>query len=267
VTMPNTPNLVASLATVPTVNCPSDYYPTAANGECTKVSLPVLKNDLFWQNRPFHLEVGGPGAELLNQQNVVTLVPTLNQTSTGDCPSGASYWDIGVRGDTGPSDHSSGFTLTPLYSILTDASDYPSGNNLGADPALLRQYCNGSRLPPENGGLGYAVPPGVADATVPNPLFNLTPSATVDEGNNWINMSYGPLSLFNMALIPGSTGYNVPLGDYSIATSSPAVNSATGAGAPDHDFFGNPRPSGASNPASCGYDVGAVQLPGPANCR
>src|SRR2546430_11299064 len=27
-----------------------------------------------------------------NQQNVVTLVPTLNQTATGQCVSGAHYW-------------------------------------------------------------------------------------------------------------------------------------------------------------------------------
>ncbi len=260
VTMPNTPNLVAALGTITTVNCPTGYYATVANGDCRRISLPLLRNDLFWQNRPFHVEVGGLGAELLNQQNVVTLVPTLNQTVTGDCPTGANYWDIGVRGDTGPSDHSSGFTLTPTYSILTDATDYPSGNNLGTNPALLSQYCNGSRVPPENGGLGYAVPPGVADATVPNPLFNLTPSATVDEGNNWINMSYGPLSLVNASILAGGTGYNIPLGNYSISGTSPAINSATSITAPNHDFFGNPRPS--SQAGVCGYDIGAVQIPG-----
>jgi len=204
--------------------------------------------------------VGGLGSGLLNQQNVVALNPALNQTYTGQCVTGANYWDIGVRGDTGPADHSSGFTLHPTYSILTDATDYPGANNLGANPALLSQYCNGSRLPPENGGLGYAVPPGVADATVPNPLFNLTPSATVDEGNNWINMSYGPLSLFNESKLPGSAGYNVPLGNYSISTTSPAINSAAATGAPTYDFFGNPRPSSVSG--TCGYDIGAVQLPG-----
>ena len=47
--------------------------------------------------------------------------------------------------------------------------------------------------------MGYQVPPGISDATVPNPIFNLTPAATVDEGNNWINISWGPLALTNPA--------------------------------------------------------------------
>src|SRR5205823_10195983 len=46
------------------------------------------------------------------QQATVTLAPQLNQTSTGQCvaPQGntALYWDIGLRGDTGPNNHSSG---------------------------------------------------------------------------------------------------------------------------------------------------------------
>ena len=32
-------------------------------------------------------------------QNVVTLVPTLGQTATGQCATGAVYWDLGIRGD------------------------------------------------------------------------------------------------------------------------------------------------------------------------
>ena len=80
------------------------------------------------------------------------------------------------------------------YSVLTDASDYPGtganpSHNTNGDPAAISQYCNGSRWPPEFGSAGYQVPPGIADATVPNPVFSLTPSATVDEGNNWINLS------------------------------------------------------------------------------
>ena len=66
-----------------------------------------------------------------------------------------------------------------------------------SNPNVVSQYCNGSRIPPEIGGLGYQVPPGISDATVPNPIFNLTPAATVDEGNNWINISWGPLALTN----------------------------------------------------------------------
>ena len=63
----------------------------------------------------------------------------------------------------------------------------PEPTTARGQPALVSQYCNGSRTPPEAGGMGYKVPPGISDATVPNPIFNLTPAATVDEGNNWVN--------------------------------------------------------------------------------
>jgi len=62
------------------------------------------------------------------------------------------------------------------------------------------------------------VPVGVPDN---NPLyvaFTLNPAATVDEGNNWINMFYGPLSTVNPVTARGATGYNTPLGDYTHAT-------------------------------------------------
>ncbi|PYU49061.1 MAG: hypothetical protein DMG53_05855 [Acidobacteria bacterium] len=195
VSIQNSAVLIANLPNP--ITCPAGHFAgtTASNGTCRTVSYPLLANDVFWQNRPFNITVGALGGGTLNQQHVVTLVPTLSQTATGQCASGASYWDIGVRGDTGPSNHSSTVTLAPTYSVLTDAADYPSGNNLASNPGVVSQYCNGSRVPPENGGMGYQVPPGISDATVPNPIFNLTPAATVDEGNNWINMAWGPLAM------------------------------------------------------------------------
>ncbi len=65
--------------------------------------------------------------------------------------------------------------------------------------------------------MGYQVPPGISDATVPNPIFNLTPAATVDEGNNWINISWGPLALTNPVT-------NAALGNYAPAAGSPVIN-------------------------------------------
>ncbi|WP_185735470.1 Ig-like domain-containing protein [Burkholderia sp. Bp9090] len=255
VAMRHTSNLIASLPA--TVTCPAGY-PTAT--ACRQISYPILKNDLFWQNRTFNITVGDFGPNLLNQQHLVTLVPTLNQTSTGNCPSGANYWDIGIRGDTGPTNHNSGFTLHPVNSILTSFSGSYAGNgNLApSDPAFVNKYCNGSRVPPENGGLGYNVAPGISDATLPNPVFNLTPAATVDEGNNWVNMAYGPLSLNNAAAY-SSGGTLMPLlGNYQITANSPAVNTAASAGAPNHDIFGTPRPQ--LRPGGSGFDIGAVEF-------
>jgi hypothetical protein len=200
--------------------------------------------------------VGGLNPAIQGLQNVVTLNPTLNQAGhqTGYCDSKAVYWDIGAFGDTGPANHDSGLRLSPQYSILTDAADYPGRNNLGTNPAFISQYCNGSRVPPEGGGIGFSVPPGIADAVIPNPLFGLMPTATPDEGNQWINMSYGPLSLVNSSITAGSGGYNVPLGNYAIAAGSPAINNATGSNAPNHDIFGTPRPQAGR------FDIGAVEF-------
>src|ERR1700730_18135765 len=67
---------------------------------------PTLSNNILWQNRTFHITVAQP-------QNLIALVPALQQAKTGDCPAGAHYWDLGVLGDTSPTTHESGFTLSP----------------------------------------------------------------------------------------------------------------------------------------------------------
>jgi hypothetical protein len=269
VVLPNSAVLQANLP-ASGLSCPLGH---GTGSQCRTFSVPILANNILWQNRAFDIGVGSLGTGTLNQQNVVALYnPVLpwvastpgttvaNQTSTGACVSGTSYWDIGVRGDIGPSNHSSGLTLSPQGSIITDATDYPVSigqkANSGSNPAVISQYCNGSRVPPENGGLGYQVPPGISDATVPNPLFSLTPTATVDEGNNWINISWGPLSMTN----PQTP--DVLLGNYGLTATSPAINYITPLNvalyllAPSTDFYGNPRKT-TGNP---NVDVGAVEF-------
>jgi VCBS repeat-containing protein len=262
VAVPNSPQLLGSFTQA--ITCPANHP------NCGSISFPYLANNLFWQNRSFFIAVGGLGTGTTNQQNVVSLYNSSfngtpatqagSQAATGACPSGSSYWDIGVRGDTGPGNHGSGFTLAPQHSILTNASENGNGtgNKLGTDPKVTSQYCNGSRVPPENGGLGYQVPAGISDATVPNPIFNLTPTATVDEGNNWINISWGPLAMTSPA------NGNV-LGNYAPQSTSPVVdavptNSPTYSVAPTADFFGHPRPDVAGTQ----IDIGAVEVPGSA---
>jgi hypothetical protein len=143
---------------------------------------------------------------------------------------------------------------------MTDASDYPGANNTSTNPTFMSQYCNGSRTPPEYQSLGYQVPPGISDATVPNPIFSLTPAATVDEGNNWINISWGPLAMTSPVT-------NATLGNYAPASSSSAINHITSAAiaventalvgdttVPTTDFLGRTRPQGS------GFDSGAVEF-------
>jgi Bacterial Ig domain len=250
------------------------------NGDCMTVSYPKLENNLIWQNRAFNITVGTPGTSptavcsgLLCQQNTVQLVPALTQTSTGNCPAGATYWDIGVRLDKSATDHRQvsvvgGATsptlnpiLNPQWSILTQTTGYASTNLAPTAPGVTSQACNGAHVPPENGGTGYDAPPGISDATTPNPLFQLGVAATVDEGNNWINLHYGPLSLFGPVNGPNGTK---PLSDMTLIPGSPAINKVAGEGledAPTLDFYGTPRKT-ASNPTP---DIGAVEFVPPNN--
>ncbi len=72
--------------------------------------------------------------------------------------------------------------------------------------------------------MGITTPPGVPDNNPFYQNFNLAPAATVDEGNNWVNMFYGPLTTVNptiaRAATVGSTSsaspmiYGNPLGNY-----------------------------------------------------
>jgi len=250
------------------VTCPTGHGTTGSNGSCIKYSVPLLANNVIWQNRSYFIGVGDFGTGQQNQQKTVTLynsfttTPAPSQSTTGACTA-ASYWDIGVRGDTGPANHSvlTGTTLllSPTYSVLTDAVDYPGANNLGSTN-LASQYCNGSRVPPELGSMGYLVYPGTNEVNaLPTPVFSLTPAATVDEGNNWINMRWGPLALANPKT--GAT-----LGNYALAAGAPGIDaipstSTTYALAPTTDFFGKPRPDVDGDAGSTKYiDIGAIEF-------
>ncbi len=262
----------------------------AGHSQCAQFSNPVLSNNLFFQNRSFRITAPTPPAV-----GPVQLVPNLSQNTTGFCPAGTGspgttapfYWDIGVYNDTSPTNHASGLTLNPTYSMLTSTTGtgYASTNIAPASAGVVGQYCNGSRVPPEiasqlcagpNGqanaqgciqpgtvGLGITVPSGVPDSTPP-PLaqFSLTPAATVDEGSNWINMFYGPLSLVNPTILSGAAGYGAPIGNYALAAGSAAIDHIpTSVSHPSTDFFGNPRPDTGN---SSHFDIGAVEYVAPA---
>jgi hypothetical protein len=82
----------------------------------------------------------------------------------------------------------------------------------------------------------------------------------VDEGNNWVNLNWGPLSMTNPTVVGGANGNfggGLPLGNYGITTGSSAAGRVTGANyadAPAYDFFNTPRKPGSST------DSGAVRL-------
>jgi hypothetical protein len=276
VSVQNSAQLSANLPA--TVTCPANHYTSgsANNGNCRVASVPELYNNVFWQNSAYYVGVSGATSPQY-QQNLVTLYNAFQTTvagnqpqadatapngagtiitgGTGACLPGMSYWDIGVRGDTGPANRGA-VVLNPQYSVITDAGDYPGAHNTASNPTVISQYCNGSRTPPEFGASGWDVPPGIADATVPNPIFSLTPVATVDEGNNWINLRWGPLSLLNPVT-------NVVLANYGPASTSSVIGlipngTAEYTAAPATDFYGNARKTNKS------VDAGAVEFVAPA---
>jgi hypothetical protein len=146
--------------------------------------------------------------------------------------------------------------LTPDHSILTDllgANGYNNGHaNIAADPAPVSAYANGNRKP---------------SPFVPGFTTLIDTAATSDEGGNFIDIRFGPLTLWN-CLNPDGTvkspqsAANCPLfGNYHLAAASPAINAGanrTGSnGVPAVDFDGDARPAAA-------IDIGADELGGAA---
>jgi hypothetical protein len=229
----NTPLLVAAMGT--SVRCP---FALLGNTNCTGFSNPELSANIVWQNRTFHIDVNSNPTPGL--QNVVSLVPQINQAVTGACPAGAQYWEIGVLGDNpttqAAGSNPNGYKLNPLLGDMTTVAGYNTSvllGNVTTNPGFTSQYCNGSRVPPEivasvctnnanargcsSGGAtgGIGVPPGIPDIDPFYPLFTLNPAATVDEGNNWINMFWGPLSLSNASKYTAAGTALTPLGNYN----------------------------------------------------
>jgi hypothetical protein len=306
VTMVHTQNLLTAISQLPTVLgqrmvCPNGFgyangtASTLVNADCMTFSRPVLVNDLFWQNRSFHVNIVGSGTGLISQQNLVVIAPgaasnntpLAAQTATGQCPAGASYWDVGLRTDDVQSGLISAANnkLVITNSILTGTGDISNMNDVQASPTnrvgvanpVNAQICNGARVPPElcaaggNTGLsgaasclGYNAPPGASETTTSPQLFvfnGIQPTATVDEGHNWLNLVYGPLTLARpgvttptageQMLTVASTGLNT--GAYSIPGTSQAIGGGVGQAANNHDFFGNSRPTSGA------IAIGAVE--------
>jgi hypothetical protein len=259
---PNSPYLIASFPTTG-IACPANHP------NCKAISDPVLNNNVVWHNRSFHIELGPVNAAV--NQTSVTLTPQLNQSATGACDTSfptADYWDLGIRGDLNATNHGgTGLSLRPLYSVLSPNATGYDASNLLSDPVLTASYCNGSKVPPEFGGYGFAVPPGTDEGNVyTNHYFSLMPGATTDESNNWINLSWGPLAQTNLATSTtvGADPDNPLLNNSALQLSSPALDripttASTYATAPTTDFFGNPRP----DVTKTAIDIGAIEYQAP----
>jgi hypothetical protein len=125
--------------------------------------------------------------------------------------------------------------LNPRYSLLTDNADNAFylglATNITGDPAFVNPYFNGPR-----------------DAFAPSEFKTLQTAGAFDEGGNFIQVTFGPLSLVD------ADGTPTPLFDYHITAASDAINAGGPvAGRLLEDFDNDPRDD-------TGNDIGADEL-------
>jgi parallel beta-helix repeat protein len=201
-------------------------------------------DNIIRHNRSFYFS-GDP--EAIPEPEPYALVPVVGP----DGISGAVIDDLAVLGTTVPE------CLDPRYSILTSldpANTVPwvdrgcnyHASNLIDDPVFAFEYFNGGR--------GTTVRPG-------EPTTAISVPAAFDEGGNFIQVRFGPLTLIDAV---GNAS------DYHIASGSPAVDAGLDlTGESDDllmDFDVQPRPNPS---ATCGngqrkdldcVDIGADEL-------
>jgi hypothetical protein len=229
---------------------------TAALRSQYRFSNPALINNIVWHNRAFCWAITGPGPGQFG---------LFDPTASGGCntasPAGTNpvYVDLAVIGTAASGNFANRYVgagvdkLTPDHSILSDLlgpGGYDNGrSNKAADPLLVSGYANGNRKP---------------SPFVPGFTTAIDTAATSDEGGNFIDIRYGPLTLWNCLAPDGSVrtpqnAANCPLfGDYHLRTGSPAIDAGLAAsgsnGVPSVDFDGDARPGG---PAT---DIGADEV-------
>lgn len=160
-------------------------------------SNPTLDNNIVWHNRSFYWQM----VEGCDATTSTTPCFGLQPVIAAD-GSGAVYDDLAVRGTTG--------CLNPRNSVLTvlsDASCTYAASNLAADPMFVAEYVNGS--------------PGQT-IVMPETTTSLATAAALDEGGNFIDVRFGPLTLTNAVAIPDCPVGTCLLGDYHLQSGSPA---------------------------------------------
>ncbi len=176
---------------------------------CTRdcFSDPVLDNNIIWQNRSFYWRID-----------------PLGDPDPTNPPFGLvenRFWDLAVIGTSG--------ALEPRYSVLTDTAGY-GGTNVSAAPNFVAAYFNDA--------------PG---QTIQQPelTVGISTAAAFDEGGNFIDINFGPLSL-NLPVDGAGNPSDYHLGPDSSARDLGAPNLS------DVDFDGDPRPR--NTPLDAGAD-------------
>ncbi|NOS79331.1 MAG: hypothetical protein HOP35_15445 [Nitrospira sp.] len=196
---------------------------------CARYSDPVMENNIVLNNRSMFWEVD-------TQVN-----PPKGQLKT------AGVHDLGVLPE------GAGFLLHPMNGILTDGTiGYDVSNQLvidvmkadGTSDVFVNPYFN---APP---GFGSVQP----DGTILQLEFTTTlaSAAALDEGGNFIDVHYGPLT---------------PGGNYRLVANAPAIDAGNDAalivsGLLAADYDGQPRPTDGNSDGTARTDIGADETSG-----
>ncbi len=174
-------NLTQSTATIPGLFNVIGNLPAALPYKLAYAN-PKLANNIIWHNRSFYWAVD-------------PIDPTLYGLYPAIAPSFADT-DLAVLGAVG--------SLAPTYSLLTNAALYGSATNISANPLFVSEYQNGA--------------PGqtIQAPTTPELTTAIFTAPAFDEGGNFIDAHFGPLTLNNP-----TTG--VLIGDYHLQAASPAL--------------------------------------------
>lgn len=189
------------------------FGPNARVNPYRTFSNPDIMNNVIWENRSFYftVDVSTDPPQYLLQPN-----PT------------RPLWDLAVLGTPTPA------SFDPRFNLLTQPTGtHPS--NFSANPGFVAQYFNGAR--------NSVIIPEITTSIQAAPAF--------DEGGNFIDVRFGPLTTVNPA-----TG--LPFGDYHLTAGSPALARGSRDVAESFpmlsvDFDGQPRPT----PPPSRPDVGA----------
>jgi hypothetical protein len=215
-------------------------------------SNPLLVDNIVWHNRSFYWQIDPDVLDPVTQQPVFGLYDPGFDTPAGTSP---VYRDLAVLDTasqgTFAGQYLDGDRLSPLYGVLSETADvtaagygpYALTHNLAlADARFASSYVNGNR---QQALLGSEV------------TTTMQSAATLDEGGNFIDVRYGPLTPWSCASSLPPTYQNCPaFGDYHLTSAGGGANTPVNNGVPiptvTNDYDGDARGGNV--------DIGADEL-------